>query len=125
MSDISVTVVSDGSPLISYQEGTKFKVVYCADSACSDSRITIVDDGLANEIVTGSDGLGLIVYISGNPNIRDIRLLKVAHCETINCRELSSSTIEASMSGSVTIGGDGLPLIAFLSTRNELKGGSL
>jgi predicted regulator of Ras-like GTPase activity (Roadblock/LC7/MglB family) len=119
--DVSITIAGDGSPLISYQEGTKLKVAYCADSACSDARITTIDDGLSNEIVTGSDGFGLIAYISGNQRVANVQLLKVAHCETVDCTQSSATTIEAARSAAVTIGADGLPLLGFISMRNELK----
>lgn len=119
--DVSITIAGDGSPLISYQEGTKLKVAYCADSACSDARITTIDDGLSNEIVTGSDGFGLIAYISGNQRVANVQLLKVAHCETMDCTQVAASTVEAARSAAVTIAADGLPLIGFISMRNELK----
>jgi hypothetical protein len=119
--DVSIAIAGDGSPLISYQEGTKLKVAYCADSTCSDARITTIDDGLSNKIVTGADGFGLVAYVSGNPLVVNVQLLKVAHCETVDCTQSSATTIEAARSAAVTIGADGLPLLGFISMRNELK----
>jgi len=82
----SVTIGSDGFPLISYYDYTNgaLKVAHCSNVACSSATLTTLDStgtvGLHTSVTIGSDGLPLISYYdSTNTN------LKVAHCANTLC----------------------------------------
>ncbi len=76
----SVTIGSDGLPIISYRDSTNkdLKVAHCDDAACSTFTISIVDNDFSQvgptSIAIGSDGLPVITYPS-----------KIAHCKDVKC----------------------------------------
>jgi len=123
----SITIGTDGFPVISYYDITNanLKVAHCENASCSSGSPTIttvdssVDVGLYTSIAIGTDGLPVISYRDvGNQN------LKVAHCENASCNS-GSPTITTVDSGtnvglftSITIGTDDLPVISY-------SGGSL
>jgi hypothetical protein len=124
----SVTIGSDGLPLITYLSfgnPDRIDVAHCLDVTCSQTKKSTVDSPVtdpttaanmtAPSVTTGVDGLGIITYYDAiNKN------LKTAHCSNLDC----SSSITADMPGldefgdvgswtSITIGNDGLPLISY------------
>jgi hypothetical protein len=114
----SVTIGSDGLPLISYYDfdAGDLLVTHCNDLVCSNATTTKIDGddyvGTYNSITIGTDGMGLISYFdSTNKN------LKVAHCENVICSSASTYTLDNSIyvgeSSSITIGADGLGLISY------------
>ncbi|MCH7735319.1 MAG: collagen-like protein [Chloroflexi bacterium] len=118
--DTSITIGTDGFPIISYRDGTNgdLKFVRCGNATCSaDNTVVILDSegvvGFDTSIAVGTDGFPIISY-------RDITNgnLKVAHCGTSDCT--SGNTIltvdDLGRTGegtSIAIGSDGLPIISF------------
>ena len=115
----SVTVGTDGLPVISYWAYTNsdLKVAHCGNADCTaGNTITTVDSGGGvgqyTSVTVGADGLPVISYrdvTNGN--------LKVAHCSNVACTSSTTTTVD---SGdyvgewtSVTVGADGLPLISY------------
>jgi hypothetical protein len=75
-------------------------------------------------IATGRDGLGVIAYYERRTYLTGA--LKVAHCETPACDEITISTLdEEGNSGaytSIAIGADGLPIVAYFEdTGRDLR----
>jgi len=116
----SIAIGADGLGLISYQDaGARYlKVAHCANVACTSAdQITTLDNASAGawtSIAIGADGLALISY--QGTSFPD---LKVAHCSDIACTAATNTTLDlatGSLPGtgtSVTIGADGLGLIAY------------
>jgi hypothetical protein len=93
--------------------------------------ITVVDTsgnvGRYPSITIGVDGLPIIAYNeAGNTNNGFIRALKVAKCKNIDCTNSSITIVTSSPNSdfgtytSITIGSDGLPIIAFYATGTGL-----
>jgi hypothetical protein len=129
---ISLAVGSDGFGLISFGIstffGTSLWVAHCNDIPCSSATVTLVEGigglyGGLNSIAIGADGLGIISYM-GNGIAYD---LKVAHCENVECTDLTISTLdslgELGIHSSIAIGSDGLALISYghVDSLNDLK----
>jgi hypothetical protein len=120
----SLTIGSDGLGLISYYDRTNgdLKVAHCDNPACSSATITPLDTtgdvGEYTSIALGRDGLGLISYYdSANQH------LKVAHCSNVACTSATITTLDpgpadVGLYSSITIGADGLGLIAYLDETN-------
>jgi hypothetical protein len=117
----SIMMGADGLGLVAYLDnGTvgNLKVAHCSNTACSSATTAIADStagvGWNPSITLGTDGLGLIAYLdetNGN--------LKVAHCSDVTCSSATSATVDASPDfvgqySSITLGADGLGLIAYL-----------
>jgi predicted regulator of Ras-like GTPase activity (Roadblock/LC7/MglB family) len=124
----SVTVGTDGLPLISYYDSTNgdLKVAHCGNAACTSSTTTTVDSGggvgWETSLTVGADGLPVISYYDvSNAD------LKVAHCGNAACS--AGNTIFTFVSAdtvgrytSVTVGADGLPVISYCHMTNaELR----
>jgi len=119
--DTSITIGTDGLPVISYLDGTNgdLKVAKCGNAACSlGNTITTIDSGGAvgyyTSITIGTDGLPVISYFYYTYGD-----LKMAKCGNASCS--SGNTITTIESGnfvvgwctSITIGTDGLPVISY------------
>ena len=116
----SVAVGADGLGLISYYDVTNddLKVAHCSNVNCSTATITPLDSGgglvgQGTSIAIGVDGRGLISYRDETNDA-----LKVAHCSNVNCTSASHFTLYdnglfQSGTTSITIGSDGLGLIAY------------
>ena len=116
----SVAIGADGFGLISYFDSTNndLKVAHCSNVSCTAATITPLDSGaglvgVGTSIAIGVDGLGLIAYQDETNNA-----LKVAHCSNVNCTSTTNQTLYDNglfQSGktSITIGADGLGLIAY------------
>ena len=120
-----IVIGSDGLPVVTYRcmSTNIIGVAHCDNIACTQVTTSMVTDtsteaigGLTVVDVTiGSDGLPVFVYATeGLPSQRHI---KVGHCTDTVC---SNATISADVGRahsttdpSITIGVDGLPLIAF------------
>jgi hypothetical protein len=127
--DTSITVGTDGLPVISYLDGGNgdLKVDHCGNASCSaGNTITTVDSaglvGFYTSITVGMDGLPVISYYDGTNGD-----LKVAHCGNASCS--AGNTLTTVDSGgdvgrytSITVGGDGLPVISYYDVTNgDLK----
>ena len=130
----SVTIGTDGLPIISYYDFTiapvtlfDLKVAHCGNLLCSaGNTITTVDSpgnvGKYSSITVGADGLPLVSYFDdGNDD------LKVAHCGNLLCSASNTITTVDSVGDvgyytSVTVGADGLPIISYWDGGNaDLK----
>lgn len=92
----AITTGGDGLGLIAYydQTNTALKVAHCANAACSSAGTTTITNtlttlGSAISIARGGDGLGLILFYSGDPAASGP--VKVAHCTNATC---TGSTIQ-------------------------------
>jgi hypothetical protein len=115
---------ADGYPLVAVYDTTDsdLKVVHCTDYTCASSTSTAIDStgnvGRYPSATIGADGLGLIAYIDGtNGN------LKVAHCTNLACSSAVVSPVDTSnhvgdYQTSITIGSDGLGVIAYFDSTN-------
>jgi hypothetical protein len=142
----AITIGSDGLALVSYGRGDRsgLFMAHCSDLACSSATTGLLDGsvgaGPASAIAIGADGLGVIAYGAGPPSLVSSGQesaaglaqlpglgdgagspLKVAHCADIRCSSATISTIATpggsdSPFPSITVGSDGLPLVAFYDT---------
>jgi predicted regulator of Ras-like GTPase activity (Roadblock/LC7/MglB family) len=125
----SLTIGADGLPVIAYYDGTNgdLKVAHCGNAACSSGNThTTVDAtgsvGWYPSLAIGADGLPVIAYYDGTNGD-----LKVAHCGNAACSAGNVlSTVDATGNvgyyPSLTIGADGLPVIAYCDGTNvDLK----
>jgi hypothetical protein len=127
----SITIGSDGLPVISYFDNTKgdLKVVKCGNSACNSGNniITSVDNtvdyvGLYSSITIGSDGLPVISYFDNTKG--DLKVVKCgnAACSSGNIITSVDATGYVGLYSSITIGSDGLPVISYHdNTKGDLK----
>ena len=126
----SLTIGSDGLPLISYAAlfnttPSNLKVAHCNDLACATSRtITTLDPddgGNYTSIAVGADGLGLIAYMKATSSGQT---LKVAHCQNAACTSATLTPLDTGMFAGIdlAIGSDGLGLISYYDVTNyDLK----
>lgn len=126
----SITIGTDGLPVISYYDGTTpaFKTAQCSNAACTGtSIITVVPgsgafEGQYTSITIGADGLPVISsYYATN------QILRVVKCANTACTASGAlSTVDATGNvgqyTSITIGADGLPVISYFDqTNGKLK----
>ena len=118
-SRLNAALGKDGKALITLEHRGVIQVIHCNDIPCTDvTTSTPIDftEGAKKSwgasgasIAMGSDGLGVISFYSSN--------LEVAHCEDVLCTNATITTIDSTMgagrTNSITIGNDGLPLIAY------------
>jgi hypothetical protein len=123
----SITVPSDGLPVISYYDITNqdLKVVKCGMADCSSGNtITTVDAagsvGLYASIAVPSGGFPVIGYYGANN-------LKVVECGTTDCSSGNTlTTVDAAgmvgLHTAITVPSDGIPIISYYdATNNDLK----
>jgi len=134
-SDTSITIGTDGLPVISYLDGvsSNLKVAHCGDIDCAENTnvntLTIVDNtaavGFESSITIGTDGLPVISYQDSTNGD-----LKVAHCGDIDCAEntnvntltIVDNAVNVGSESSITIGTDGFPVISYRDGQsNDLK----
>jgi hypothetical protein len=123
----SVTVGSDGLPLLSFTDQTtrNLILVHCDNLSCSDNSISTLGStagaGIYSSIAIGPDGLGLIAFsdfIDGD--------LNVAHCSNLICSSANVYTLDSTGNVgeyiSLAIGIDGLGMISYYDVTNgDLK----
>jgi hypothetical protein len=125
----SIMLGADGLPVISYYDYTNgdLKVAHCGNATCNSNNIlTTVDTngdvGYFTSITLGADGLPVISYQESTNGD-----LKVAHCGNDPCNVDNTLTMvdsvgQAGYSTSITLGADGLPVIAYHEfTNGDLK----
>jgi hypothetical protein len=115
----SITIGIDGFGIISYEDiydlaqgNNRLKIAHCENVACTTTTKIIADSvvgtGGATSIIIGQDGLALVAY--GHEGLR------VARCSTVACGSTTVSVISPTVtpkSVSMSIGPDGLPVIAY------------
>jgi predicted regulator of Ras-like GTPase activity (Roadblock/LC7/MglB family) len=120
----SMTIGIDGLPIIAYRQEIPFgdetigdlEVVHCGNIECSSGNtITKIESlaGFYNSVTIGGDGLPMIAYVDGATLPEQ---LKVAKCGNIKCTNNNTiSVIDDRYSSfpSITVGPDGLPIIAY------------
>ncbi|MBI2590874.1 MAG: hypothetical protein HYW33_03280, partial [Candidatus Blackburnbacteria bacterium] len=126
----SITIAQDGLPIIAYRDvtNTDLKVVKCGNIACTTGNTkTTVDStannvGFATSITIPSDGLPVISYLDNSD--QDLMVIK---CGNVNCSSGNTKTnVDTSGNvgdeGYISIGTDGLPIIAYRDVTNtDLK----
>lgn len=122
----SVFVGSDGLPIIVYvsPQERKLKIAKCGNAACSSGNtITTIDPGGMEgssiksydspSMSMGSDGRAVISYLETGQNYK----LKVIKCGNSACNSGNVTTVVdgsgVSEFNSLTLGSDGLPIIAY------------
>jgi len=126
---VSLALGADGLPVLAYRDNvnTALKVAKCVNAACTgSSTYTIVDNaadvGYLTSIAVGPDGLPVISYF--DITNKDIKVAKCnnAACTGTSTISLVDSTGEVGWFTSITIGADGLPVIAYHDvTQGDLK----
>lgn len=103
-----------------------------ANSAIKYARCTASDYSCSlkniNTVVTVAEtpGIGLAIAINsdGNPIIsfrnNTTGILKVLHCNNLDCSSSVTNPIESAMSGAIAVGADGLPVLAYRSDAGVL-----
>ncbi len=113
----SITLGSDGLPVISYAGANGLQVAKCNDSACSGSDETIsnIDSAVgSSSISVGADGYPVIGY--HQPGSDD---LKVAKCNDTACAggDETITTLDfvgkVGANSTITVAADGLPLLVY------------
>jgi len=123
----SITIGTDGLPIVSYTGNDDLKVTHCGNASCSSGNtITTVDNTnfrvFFTSITIGTDGLPIVSYFDGR--IGTVGELKVAHCGNVSCSSGNTITTvdNAGIVGetsSITIGTDGLPVISYNDFTNR------
>ncbi len=126
----SVAIGTDNLGLISYYMGgtsasgtMRLRVGHCVDTNCSNVTTTDIDNGpdvgQFSSIKIGSDGLGVISYLSYRSSdfTTFTEDLKVAHCNNVACTSATVTTLDkpslVDAKTSITIGPDGFASIAY------------
>lgn len=112
----AIAIGANGNPVISYRDITNadVKVAACTDPTCASATVTTVDSagnvGQDTSIALGSNGNPLIAYSDVTNN-----RVKVAACANPTCTSatLTAVTTNGLFSPSLTVGDDGLPVIAY------------
>lgn len=121
----SIVIGNDGlaNILYSFHEShqNKVKMAHCNDVACNSASNTEIYVGPYGEyasIATGTDGLPLISYEAG-------RSLFVVHCDDLPCQTFTTQLLGIAANTSrypaMTIGSDGLGIIAYTVLPNESR----
>jgi hypothetical protein len=121
ISDITITIGSDGFPLIAYRSVDNIKVLHCNDRECGSSApISVIDQGITVSAATAANGLPLIAYISRHAVRQNKLLAKVAHCQDAECQTYTTSVITNARSVSVVFGSDSLGILSYVTDDNLL-----
>ena len=123
----SITVGTNGNPIISYTDDTNgdLKVAACNNPTCTTSTNSTIDSadavGLFTSITIGTNGNPIISYYDSTNSS-----LKVAACNNPTCTTSTNSTIDSAgvvgTGSSITIGTSGNPIISYTDdTNGDLK----
>jgi hypothetical protein len=126
----SLTFGVDALPVMAYYVGAgtrDLRVAHCADVACATKNVAVVHSagsvGEYSSIAIGADGLPIISYHDASAGA-----LRVAHCDDLACAGSNETlvVVDDPLSGntvglftSITIGADGLPIIAYFDQTAE------
>ena len=119
----SITIGTNGNPIISYYDSSNLdlKVAACHNPTCTTSTNTTIDStgdvGSYTSITIGTNGNPIISYLDGT-NFD----LKVAACTNPTCTTSTTTTIDSAgnVGGdtSITIGTNGYPIISYSDDTN-------
>jgi hypothetical protein len=123
----SLAIGIDRYPIISYMDGSfALKVAHCNQDTCSSGAIDLININTGNSqtqyasLSIGRDGLPIMAYYNltaGDPQI--------VHCNTISCSSFAQKNISVTSGisdgayASLTIGADGLPIVAYYEVTNQ------
>ena len=125
--ETSVALGADGLPVISYVDLVNgwLKVLHCGNGACNSGNTTTTVDSSSccdngNSTTIGADGLPLISFFQGS-----VYHMVVLHCGNVSCSSGNTSTTVGvgnndAGAGTVTVGADGLPMIAYYTISHDL-----
>jgi len=119
--DSSITIGTDGFPVISYADAfsvAKLQFVHCTSVNCStfDSPLILDSDtrvGTSSRVKIGTDGFPIISYaIINNPGVR------ILHCTSIDCSTFDvAKTLDSLSTGifevDMALGSDGFPVLSY------------
>jgi hypothetical protein len=120
----SITVGTNGNPIISYHDSTNddLKIAACNNPTCTTSTNTTIDStgtvGYYNSITIGTNGNPIISYYD-----EDNSALKVAACNNSTCTTSTNTTIDSNGDvgayTSIAIGTNGNPIISYFDQDNS------
>lgn len=127
VSGTSMVIGKDGLPTISYYDITHqlVKIAHCQDVACSASDVTVLDNvaaaaGWYVSSMLNANGLVLTTYYSPTTSA-----LIASHCQNVTCTAAIPVQVDHISANllypAVTLGSDGLPLIAYFDAVGELR----
>jgi hypothetical protein len=123
MNNVAVALLPDGRPVIAAaQMNGELRYVECADAPCSKSTMTVIGeptlDSVTVDLVVGSHGLPLMAYYNDGT-------LTMAACEDTACSDVTLTDLGvataswvSSVTPSLVIGPDGLPMVAYWAPRS-------
>jgi hypothetical protein len=124
----SITVGTNGNPIISYHDSTNddLKIAACNNPTCTTSTNTTIDStgtvGYYNSITIGTNGNPIISYYDEDYD-EDNSALKVAACNNSTCTTSTNTTIDSTgivgLYTSITIGTNGNPIISYFDQDNS------
>jgi hypothetical protein len=118
----SITVGTNGNPIISYYDSTNrdLKIAACNNPTCTTSTNSTIDStgqvGYYTSIAIGTNGNPIISYYDFSNGH-----LKVAACNNPTCTTSTNSTIDSGGAGiynSIAIGTNGNPIISYYDFSN-------
>lgn len=122
-SNSSITIGTDGNPIIAYHDATNsdLKFAACANPSCSTSTLRTVDSA-----ATVSNNLSMTISVDGNPIIAYQDSLnsdlKVASCNDPTCGSAVLRTVDTTgdsgLYPSITVGPSGNPIISHYDNLN-------
>jgi len=119
--DSSITVGTDGFPVVSYYDETNddLKLVHCTSIDCTSNDTPVTLDsanrvGFDSSITVGTDGFPVVIYYTDYTNHN----LKLVHCTSIDCTSNDTPIVLDSeglvgISSSITVGTDGFPVVSY------------
>ena len=116
----------DGFARIAYSTGGGVNLIQCSDDDCATSTTTFIDYPSDNGVVSvavGSDGTSYVVYDDGN-DVSGPQGVGMATCNGGSCSltHVADVSIYDSISGVITIGADGNPVIIYEDSGNTNLG---
>jgi hypothetical protein len=126
----SIAIGRDGLPIVSYYDRTRrtLAVTHCGTVACDAGNVTYRPDPSPNDvgfytaIAIGADGLPIVSYHDATAGA-----LRVTRCGDPACGTSNVSTtvdapaVTAGIDSAITIGRDGLPIIAHTQAKTGLR----
>jgi hypothetical protein len=133
---ISITIATSGVPAISYIDSSStLKFLICSDLNCSSTTSDVIVDNswppdhyiLRSAMTIGYNGFGIIGYYTYDTNFNPTTSLVFSWCTISTCLFQASFSLldrinnTASSSLSITVGSDGLPIIAYMGFSASLN----
>lgn len=126
---ISLAINAQGGPILTYTRGNELRYAQCGDPLCATHTSGVLDSAgsgsiTGTSVAIGRDGRPVVAYTRRTGTYGPPTLF-VAHCSTPTCSTATvvratidpatSSPLDVEGSPSITIGRDGLPVVAFQS----------